>query len=149
MTMNLPINRDGVKALLPHRDPMLFIDEVTDFGPDWIKAVSDVDPKAPFFKGHFPDRPIMPGVLLIETIAQAGALIIALSGSLDAGQFIAFSGVESAKFRKPVKPGDRLTIDAKILKSRAGFYKFEGAALIEGATAVDLKFSATQMRFEG
>lgn len=149
MIHNLPIDREGVKAFLPHRDPMLFIDEVTEYGGDWIKAVSYVDPDAPFFNGHFPGQPIMPGVLLIETMAQAGALIVSLNGGLNDGQFIAFSGVEAAKFRRPVAPGETLSVEARIVRSRSGFYKFEGTIKVGTDIAAELKFSASQIAFRG
>ena len=145
--ISLPMDREAVKAYLPHRDPMLMIHGVTDFGEDWIKAASYVDGDAPYFKGHFPDLPIMPGVLLIETVAQAGALIVSLNKGLDADSFIAFSGVEQARFKKPVYPGNELTIEAQILKSRRGYYKFKGHAAVGGEIAAELHFAATQMKF--
>jgi len=117
----LPINRGQVKAYLPHRDPFLFIDRVTALTETTITAESYVDPKMDVFKGHFPDMPIMPGVLLIETVAQAGALMVALNTETEPGSFTAFSGVESAKFRSPVYPGDKLIVKAAILLHVAGF----------------------------
>lgn len=147
MSIKLPLDREAVQDYLPHRDPMLMIHGVKDFGEAWIEAKSIVDGDAPYFKGHFPDLPIMPGVLLIETVAQAGALIVSLNGELEEGSFIAFSGVEQAKFRRPVYPGDELTVRAKILRARRGFYKFEGSVCVGEDTAAELKFAATQMTF--
>ena len=145
--MKLPLDRKTVQTYLPHREPMLMIHEVTALGEDWIKAISHVDGDAPYFKGHFPDLPIMPGVLLIETVAQAGALIVSLNTGLEEGSFIAFSGVEQAKFRRPVYPGDVLTVEAKILRARSGYYKFEGTASVGEDVAAELRFAATQMAF--
>lgn len=141
----LPINREQVKTYLPHREPFLFIDRVTALTETTIVAESYVDPNMPVFKGHFPDMPIMPGVLLIETVAQAGALMVAMNTVTEAGSFTAFSGVETAKFRSPVYPGDRLVVKAAILRSRGSFYKFEGSASVDGKTVVELKFAASQM----
>jgi len=142
---SLPKTREAVKAYLPHRDPFLFIDSVTELTETTIIAKSFVDPKMDVFKGHFPDMPIMPGVLLIETVAQAGALIIAMNTDTEAGSFTAFSGVETAKFRRPVYPGDKLVVKANILRSRGGFYKFEGSVSVKEQLAVELKFAASQM----
>ena len=114
-------------------------------GETVIVAESFVDPEMDVFKGHFPDMPIMPGVLLIETVAQAGALIIAMNKDTEAGSLTAFSGVESAKFRRPVYPGDKLVVKAEIIRSRAGFYKFSGSAYVGDQIVVELKFAATQM----
>ena len=141
----LPTTRAQVQAYLPHRDPFLFIDRVTALTETTIVAESYVDPSMDVFKGHFPDMPIMPGVLLIETVAQAGALIIAMNTETKPGSFTAFSGVETAKFRRPVYPGDKLVVKVAILRSRGGFYKFEGSATVEGQTVVELKFAASQM----
>lgn len=145
---NFPIERDIIKAYLPHRDPMLFIDRVLSANETSIIAESYIKADAPHFKGHFPDLPILPGVMVIETVAQAGALIVSLSTGLEEGTFIAFSGVEQAKFRRPVYPGEILLIKARIEKERRGFYKFSGEALVDNVVAGQLLFSATQMAFD-
>jgi len=145
---NFPIERDIIKAYLPHRDPMLFIDRVLSANETSIIAESYIKADAPHFKGHFPDLPILPGVMVIETVAQAGALIVSLSKGLEEGTFIAFSGVEQAKFRRPVYPGETLLIKARIEKERRGFYKFSGEALVDNIVAGQLLFSATQMAFD-
>jgi len=143
-----PLNRKEVENYLPHRDPMLFIDRVLEADEMSIKAESDIKADAPFFKGHFPDLPILPGVMIIETVAQAGALIVSLSSGLEEGSFIAFSGVEQAKFRRPVYPGETLSITARIDRHRRGFYKFSGEAHVGDVLAAQLQFSATQMVFD-
>ncbi|WP_416877744.1 3-hydroxyacyl-ACP dehydratase FabZ [Litorimonas sp.] len=146
--IKFPLNRDDVRHYLPHRDPMLFIDRVVEADETSIRAESFIKPDAPFFKGHFPDLPILPGVLIIETVAQAGALIVSLSSGLEEGSFIAFSGVEQAKFRRPVYPEETLSIAARIDRHRRGFYKFSGEAYVGDALAAQLQFSATQMVFD-
>jgi len=140
-----PLGRDAVMAHLPHRAPMLFIDSVVTSDGRSIHAQTHVDPDWPLFQGHFPTLPIMPGVLLIEATAQAGALIVSLAGGLQDQSFIAFSGVEQAKFRKPVRPGDVLDIHAEILRHRSGYYKFAGHVDVNGARVAELRFAATQM----
>ncbi len=145
MTHNFPLNREVVQAYLPHRDPMLFIDNVLEADEVSIKAQTRVNPAWDIFKGHFPDLPIMPGVLMIETVAQAGALIVCLQGGLREDSFIAFAGVEEAKFRRTVKPGENMDIRAEILRHKRGYYKFQGYIDVNGERAVDVKFAATQM----
>lgn len=145
MKSQFPLGRDAVMAVLPHRDPMLFIESVLQADETTIHAQTRVDPDWEIFKGHFPDLPIMPGVLLIETAAQAGALIVGLKGGITKGSFIAFTGVEQAKFRKAVKPGDILDIHVELVKERRGFCKFEGRILVADDVVTELKFAAAQM----
>lgn len=145
MTLVYPLNRDVVQSILPHRDPMLFIDKVLSADDSNIHAQTYVDPSWVVFNGHFPDLPIMPGVLLIETIAQGGALILGLKGAVPDGKFVAFTGVENAKFRSAVKPGDTMNINVELTRERRGFYKFEGKIDVNDELAVELKFAAAQM----
>ena len=145
---NLPLSRDYVKDYLPHRDPMLFIDRVTALEENAITIESDVDPKAEYFKGHFPGMPIMPGVLIVETVAQAGALLVSLTRGLSDDKFIAFSNVDAVKFRRPVEPGETLTIEVEIEKVRLPFYKFTGTAKVDGKVAASLKFAAAEMSYK-
>jgi len=148
MNVKLPLGPEAIKNILPHRDPMLFVDRVVELTDASITIESDIREDAPFFKGHFPDLPIMPGVLIIETVAQAGVLLIALTEGLDKDKFIAFSGVESAKFKSPVYPNETLRVDVEFVKSRPPFYKFSGRAHVNGKLAVKLQFSAAQMAFD-
>lgn len=145
---NLPLDRDYVKDYLPHRDPMLFIDRVTVLEQNKITIESDVDPDAAYFKGHFPGMPIMPGVLIVETVAQAGALLVSLTRGLTDDKFIAFSNVDAVKFRRPVEPGETLIIDVEIEKVRLPFYKFTGTANVDGKIAASLKFAAAEMSYK-
>ncbi len=147
-THSLPLDKDYVKNYLPHRDPMLFIDRVTSLTEDTITIESDVDPEAAYFKGHFPGMPIMPGVLIVETVAQAGALLVSLTRGLSDDKFIAFSNVDAVKFRRPVEPGEMLTIDVEIEKIRLPFYKFVGTAKVDGKIAASLKFAAAEMSYK-
>lgn len=148
MTFALPIESEDVKALLPHRSPMLFIDRVLAYTEASIQAQVIADPEWELFKGHFPGRPILPGVILIEMIAQGGALIGALNGLIEENTFLAFSGVDKARFKRPVKPGDMIDISVEIIASRRGFYKFSGQASVGGVNVARVDFSATQMQFE-
>lgn len=143
-----PFGQDVVKTLIPHRDPMLMVTKVCDAGEDWIEIEHHLDPDAPFFAGHFPGKPIMPGVLMVETVAQAGALLIELRQDLDANtQFMAFTSVEKAKFRRPVKPNDTLCVRLEIARLRGPLYKFEGVARVKGEIAAQVDFTASIMDF--
>lgn len=144
----LPLDREYVEGYLPHRDPMLFIDVVNELSDEHILIQSNIDPKAAYFKGHFPGRPIMPGVLIIETVAQAGALLVSLTRGLSDDKFIAFTNVDAVKFRRPVNPGEVLDIRVEIEKIRKPFYKFIGTARVNGELAATLKFAAAEMSYE-
>jgi len=144
----LPLNREYVKDYLPHRDPMLFIDRVTALDENTITIESDIDLDAAYFKGHFPGMPIMPGVLIVETVAQAGALLVSLTRGLSDDKFIAFSNVDAVKFRRPVEPGETLIVEVEIEKVRLPFYKFKGIAKVEGKVAASLKFAAAEMSYK-
>ena len=144
----LPLDRDYVKDFLPHRDPMLFVDRVIALDENTITIESDVDPEAKYFKGHFPGMPIMPGVLIVETVAQAGALLVSLTRGLTDDKFIAFSNVDAVKFRRPVEPGEMITVEVEIEKIRLPFYKFTGTAKVDGQVAASLKFAAAEMSYK-
>ena len=148
MVHEFPILRPTIKEYLPHREPMLFIDRVIDLGDDNIVIESDVSPEADYFTGHFPNMPIMPGVLIIETVAQAGALLVSLTRGLDDDKFIAFSNVDSAKFKRPVYPNEILRVEVSIEKIRLPFYKFSGKAFVGDKLAASLSFAAAQMEFK-
>ena len=148
LSHKLPLNREYVKDYLPHRDPMLFIDRVVALEENTITIESDVDPDAAYFKGHFPGMPIMPGVLIVETVAQAGALLVSLTRGLSDDKFIAFSNVDAVKFRRPVEPGEMLTVEVEIEKVRLPFYKFTGTAKVDGKVAASLKFAAAEMSYK-
>lgn len=140
-----PLDKDAVMNVLPHRDPMLFIESVLSADDTTIRARTRVDPEWDVFKGHFPELPVMPGVLLIETMAQAGALILGLKGAVPDGVFVGLTGVELAKFRRVVSPGDTLNVYVELMRERRGFYKFEGKIDVENDTVAELKFAAAQM----
>jgi len=127
---------------------MLFIDRVVALEENTITIESDVDPDAAYFKGHFPGMPIMPGVLIVETVAQAGALLVSLTRGLSDDKFIAFSNVDAVKFRRPVEPGEMLTVEVEIEKVRLPFYKFTGTAKVDGKVAASLKFAAAEMSYK-
>ena len=123
-----------VMAALPHRYPMLLVDRVQELVPDQrISAIKAVTINEPFFQGHFPTDPIMPGVLLVEAMAQTAAvLVIASMGAAAAGSLVYFMSIDNARFRRPVRPGDQLELSIEVLRSKLGVSKFKGQASVAG-----------------
>lgn len=127
-----------IMAILPHRFPFLLIDRVIGIEPrKRITAIKNVTANEPYFKGHFPDYPIMPGVLIVEAIAQAGGALL-LTDIPDRGdKLMVFTGIEIAKFRRPVVPGDQLRIEVAVLNWRTSAVKMRGVATVEGKIACE------------
>ncbi|HMP56641.1 MAG TPA: 3-hydroxyacyl-ACP dehydratase FabZ [Novosphingobium sp.] len=134
----------GVLAALPHRYPMLLVDRVAELIRDErIRAIKAVSFNEDFFQGHFPGRPIMPGVLQIEALAQAaGILAIESLGLADSGKLVYFMAIEEAKFRAPVEPGVLLDLEAEFVQKRARVCKFRGKASVEGKVTCEVQFTA-------
>ncbi|WBX83279.1 3-hydroxyacyl-ACP dehydratase FabZ [Sphingosinicella microcystinivorans] len=134
----------AVMALLPHRFPMLLVDRVVDFVPnERARGIKAVTINEPFFQGHFPARPIMPGVLIVEALAQtAGVLAIKSLGEAGANKLVYFMAIENAKFRQPVEPGVLLNLDVEFVQRRATVCKFNGKASIDGKLAAEASFTA-------
>jgi len=134
----------GVLAALPHRYPMLLVDRVVELVVDErIHAVKAVSFNEDFFQGHFPGRPIMPGVLQIEALAQAaGVLAVESLGLAGSGRLVYFLGIEEAKFRAPVEPGVLLDLHVTFVQKRARVCKFEGRAMLGDKVSCEVKFTA-------
>ena len=139
-----PLDIRRVMAALPHRYPMLLVDRVESLDPDkGIVATKAVTINESFFQGHFPGRPIMPGVLIVEALAQAaGVLAVESLGLADSGKLVYFMAIESAKFRAPVEPGVLLRLEVEFVRKRASVCKFAGRALVEGKLAAEAQFTA-------
>lgn len=131
--------------LLPHRYPFLLVDRVIELVPDdRITALKNVTINEPFFLGHFPGQPVMPGVLIIEAMAQAGGLLAFESGSgSNRGKLIYFMGMDKVRFRKPVIPGDQLIFEAKILKWRSKVAKMSGTAFVDNQLVAEAELMAS------
>lgn len=134
----------GILAALPHRYPMLLVDRVVSLVADGqIHAVKAVSMNEGFFQGHFPGRPIMPGVLQIEALAQAaGILAIETLGLAGTGKLVYFMAIEEAKFRSPVEPGVLLDLEAGFIQKRSRVCKFWGKASVEGKVTCEVQFTA-------
>lgn len=139
-----PLDVRRVMAALPHRYPMLLVDRVEKIVPDQsITAIKAVSMNEGFFQGHFPGRPIMPGVLIVEALAQAaGVLAVESLGLADSGKLVYFMAIEGAKFRNPVEPGCLLQLDVEFVQKRATVCKFTGRASVDGKLAAEANFTA-------
>jgi 3-hydroxyacyl-[acyl-carrier-protein] dehydratase len=129
--------------MIPHREPFLMIDEVRDLKPDKsITGIKNVTGNEDFFKGHFPSHPIMPGVLIVEAMAQASAVLVIGTLGMQPGSVVYFMSIEQARFRKPVLPGDQLSLQVSKLHNRGKVWKFEGKATVNKAPVAEATFSA-------
>ena len=139
-----PLDIGRVMAALPHRYPMLLVDRVETLVPDErIVAIKAVTINEGFFQGHFPGRPIMPGVLIVEALAQAaGVLAVESLGLANSGKLVYFMAIEGAKFRQPVEPGVLLQLDVEFVQKRASVCKFAGRASVGGKLAAEANFTA-------
>ena len=139
-----PLDIGRVMAALPHRYPMLLVDRVERLVPDQsITAIKAVTINESFFQGHFPGRPIMPGVLIVEALAQAaGVLAVESLGLAGSGKLVYFMAIDGAKFRKPVEPGVLLQLEVEFVQKRASVCKFAGRATIDGQLAAEANFTA-------
>jgi len=121
-----------IQALLPHRYPFLLIDRIKELEPNRrIVGIKNVTINEPFFSGHFPGRPVMPGVLIIEAMAQAGGVLAFKSGEPTGKPVVYMTGIGEAKFRRPVVPGDQLRFEVEVLKKRPPFWKMQGKAFVD------------------
>jgi 3-hydroxyacyl-[acyl-carrier-protein] dehydratase len=131
---------------LPHRYPFLLVDRVVEFEKNVsIKALKNVTINEPFFNGHFPNRPVMPGVLMLEALAQTAALLSFESAGTEPGDdtVVYFVGIDGARFKRPVEPGDQLILEATIDRVKGGIYKYKTRASVAGQTAVEAELMCT------
>ena len=136
-----------IMEMIPHRYPFLMIDRVVDIVPG-VKAtgVKNVTINEPFFAGHFPERPVMPGVLIIEAMAQTAAVFVVHTlGPESEGKLVYFMSVDGARFRKPVEPGDQLHVEVTKQRSRGNVWKFTGKASVDGNLVAEATYAAMIM----
>lgn len=136
---------NGIMNILPHRYPFLLVDRVVEFEEGKrIVGIKNVTINEPFFEGHFPGHPIMPGVLILEAMAQTGGLLVGLEkGDETKGRVCYFVSIDNAKFRKPVLPGDQLRIEMDVITCRRGIWAFAGKAYVDGKLAAEAELKAT------
>jgi 3-hydroxyacyl-[acyl-carrier-protein] dehydratase len=145
--MSMDIHK--ILELLPHRYPFLLVDRVLDLeAGKSIRALKNVTMNEPYFTGHFPHRPVMPGVMMLEALAQAAALLSFESFNIrsDDKSVYYFVGIDNARFKRPVEPGDQLILEVSIERAKAGIYKFAAQGLVNGEVAVDAKLMCTMRK---
>jgi 3-hydroxyacyl-[acyl-carrier-protein] dehydratase len=138
---------EDIQKLLPHRYPFLLVDRIINFVPNKsATGIKNVTFNEPFFQGHFPERPIMPGVLIVEAMAQVGGIVLRHLPGME-NQLSLFAGIDKVRFRRPVVPGDQLTITTELLVSRKRFGKMHGRAEVDGQLACEgeLMFSLVNL----
>lgn len=142
-----PINIQSIMAMIPHRYPILLVDRILDYKEgEWAVGLKNVTFNEPHFMGHFPGFPVMPGVLIVEAMAQtSAALVVKTLGDDAAGKLVYFMSIDEARFRRPVTPGDSLHIHVTVLKNRGSVWKFKGEAKIGDAIHAEATYSAMIM----
>ena len=133
-----------ILQMIPHRYPMLMVDKVTEMVlNESAVGIKNVSINEPFFQGHFPSEPVMPGVLIVEAMAQTAAvLVVATFGAESEGKLVYFMSIDGVRFRRPVMPGDRLELHVKKVQSRGNVWRFEGQAIVDGKVAAEATFAA-------
>lgn len=154
MTDNKPAGQDldvadilRVMEMIPHRFPMLMVDRVVDMIPDKSAVgIKNVTINEPHFQGHFPERPVMPGVMIVEAMAQTAAvLVVHTLGGVAEGKLVYFMAIDGARFRKPVGPGDTMRIHVEKQHSRGNVWKFSAKAMVEDAVVAEASYTAMIM----
>ena len=146
--MELPLNYEEIIKILPHRYPFLMVDRITELEPaKRAVGIKNVTKNEPFFQGHFPGNPVMPGVLIIEAMAQIGGILARLSmgGDIEksSGDSIFFMSINKVKFRKPVVPGDQIVFELKPLRTGSKVWKMVGKAFVDDKLVTEAEFVAT------
>jgi 3-hydroxyacyl-[acyl-carrier-protein] dehydratase len=148
--MTLPVlDIHKILKKLPHRYPILLVDRVLELEKNVrIKALKNVTINEPFFMGHFPARPVMPGVMMLEALAQTAALLSFESMGTEPGEdtVVYFVGIDGARFKRPVEPGDQLILEASIDRAKGGIYKYKVRASVDGQTAVEAELMCTMRK---
>lgn len=146
--MELPLLIEDIKKLIPHRYPILLVDRVTEFVEgEYIRGYKNVTANEEFFQGHFPERAIMPGVLMLEALAQLGVLFSRLGvNAAPPDRLNVFAGVDEVRFRRPVVPGDQLVLEMNLIKRRPGLWKMKGIARVGDEVVVEGILTAAEAR---
>jgi 3-hydroxyacyl-[acyl-carrier-protein] dehydratase len=128
-----------IRAILPHRYPFLLVDRIVEMEPERIVGIKSVTSNEPFFQGHFPDFPVMPGVLIVEAMAQAAGVLVLQSMPDRENKLVLLVAIENARFRRPVVPGDTLRMEMKVIKRKASVAKMAGVATVDGKVVAEVE----------
>ncbi len=140
------IDLQGILDLLPHRYPILLVDRILDFEPgQWIRGLRNISYSEQVFQGHFPNRPVFPGVYILEAMAQTGGCLLLQDIEDRHRKVIYFMGIDGAKFRKPVLPGDQLVMEVKVVQLKGRVCKMRGEAFVDGQKVAEAEFMSMLM----
>jgi beta-hydroxyacyl-ACP dehydratase FabZ len=133
----MPLDIQEIRDILPHRYPMLLVDRILELEEERIVGIKNVTVNEPFFIGHFPEFPVMPGVLVVEAMAQVAGVLVLKSVPDRKNKLVLLASIEQAKFRRPVRPGDQLWIEMKVTKRKAAIAKMHGQATVNGVVVAE------------
>jgi beta-hydroxyacyl-ACP dehydratase FabZ len=138
-----PVRRiHEILKILPHRYPFLLVDRILEYdGVGRMVGLKNVSINEPFFQGHFPEHPVMPGVLVVEALAQMGVILLFGNDENRDSKLVYFSGIDNCRFRQPVMPGDQLRLEVTVLKQRGRYFKMKGEALVDGSLVAEAELS--------
>jgi beta-hydroxyacyl-ACP dehydratase FabZ len=140
------IDLQGIMDLLPHRYPILLVDRILDFEPkEWIRGLKNISFNEAVFQGHFPSRPVFPGVYIVEAMAQTGGCLLMREYEDRARKVIYFMGIDAVRFRKPVLPGDQLVMEVKVVQFKGRICKMRGEAFVDGQKVAEAEFMSMLM----
>ncbi|MDY0390704.1 3-hydroxyacyl-ACP dehydratase FabZ [Desulfobulbus oligotrophicus] len=142
--VQLPIDTKGIMEILPHRYPFLLVDRIVELElGKKITGIKNVTMNEPFFQGHFPGEPVMPGVLILEAMAQVGSILVCLSDQAMIGRLAYFAGVDKARFRRIVRPGDQLILQLSMLKQKSRVIKMAGQVFVDDKLTTEAELMAS------
>ena len=137
-----PLKIREILEIMPHRYPFLLVDRIVEYdGQSRMVGIKNVSFNEPFFTGHFPEQPVMPGVLVVEALAQVGVILLFIEDENRSSKLVYFSGIDNCRFRQPVIPGDQLRLEVAAIKRRGNYFRMKGEAFVDGALVAEAELS--------